>query len=364
MGAEAQAESQTPCPWHKPAADGEISAMEPLTAGLAAPPPVVVKPDTDADAGARAKVTAVRDSTASLDSATLLQINADSRTNSGTADSLRNTSDADEDQSSPADSAETGTSAGTAAAARATTGAETRAPAAKGKERGVKGKPDGVAADGKPAAAASSGSAGSGGLLSSLLCCAGGGAAGTGARDDSPDRAAERIRASTAPEEQRRRAAAAARAALLAGRTNVLQNGHTVAGASKVTGSTQRRQKEPDRGSPTRGEDAKAGTSHGDRRGRSRGRAAILAEATAAGAKANGKSAAAKAPRSRGDPASAAVVDVPGSRVPDVVVDRQTRTSNRYSLRTKYSLNAIVSSPVDVFTDQHGVLSTISGSVQ
>ena len=304
-------------PWRKQAAaDGEIEAMEPVLDGL---PAALVKPEGGADA----KVTAARDSIASLDSATL-QINADSRTNSGAADSPRGaTSDGDENDSSPADSAQTGDSAGTAGAARAAivAGKKPRVAAlasAKGKDRSGSAKRDG-AANGKPTAAASS-AAGGRGLLSSLMCCAGGGGAGRGAvRDDSPDRAAERIRASTAPEEQRKRAAAAAKAALPAGRANGLQNGHSTAGGDS---SSQRRQKDPDRGSPTRGELVKAGSSQGQpRRDRSKGRAG----AAAAGAE-SGKADGSRTSRSRGD---AAVVEISGSRVPDVVVDRQTRTSNR-----------------------------------
>ena len=161
----------TPDPWAKAAAGGTPQAVEPLTVGISVPAQLV-KPDGDPDAAARAKPTA-RDSSGSLDSATL-QINADSRTGSGAADSPRGDSDAE--GSSPTDSAQTGASAstGTAATARAgEAGAKAGTARVVAKNKAETKPDDGSPGRAKPAAA--SGAGGGGGLLSLLLCCAGGG---------------------------------------------------------------------------------------------------------------------------------------------------------------------------------------------
>ena len=151
-------------------------------------------------------------------------------------------------------------------------------------------------------------------------------------RSDSPDKAAERIRASTKPEEQKRRAAAAAKAALPAGRPNgATSNGHHSANGSGATdsGSQQRRQREHDLGSqqqPPRGGDdpsTRDGSTGGQQRA-GRGRSRSKGEADAVPHSGNPQPA-----RSRGD--AAAVVSSPGSRVPDVVVDRPQRPADRYS---------------------------------
>jgi len=166
--------------WTKPAAGGATQAIEPLTLSVSVPTPLqLVKPDGEIDAAAQAKPTA-RDSSGSLDSA-MLQINADSRTGSGAADSPRRDSDAgdEEEDSSPTESAQTGTSAsvGTAATARAGEAGPKPSTAAQvaGKQKpSAETKADSSSGCAKPATA--SGGGGGGGLLSSLLCCAGGGA--------------------------------------------------------------------------------------------------------------------------------------------------------------------------------------------
>ena len=155
-------------------------------------------------------------------------------------------------------------------------------------------------------------------------------------RSDSPDKAAERIRASTKPEEQKRRAAAAARAALPAGRPNgtaITADGHNHAaangnGAADGVGPQRSRQRDGDRGSSQQqtrgaGDDARDGSTGGQKAG-SRGRNRSKAEPLEAAVR-SGKQPA----RSRGEASAAAVVTAPGSRVPDVVVDRPQRAADR-----------------------------------